>query len=74
MASTVPHSLRQARDNTILDLQAQLKEVGLIPFLQDVLKLTILGLDSAPVVVPDDLLIIIFYFRHNGPYKTTTYK
>uniref|UniRef100_A0A669F329 ELKS/RAB6-interacting/CAST family member 1a n=1 Tax=Oreochromis niloticus TaxID=8128 RepID=A0A669F329_ORENI len=27
MASTVPHSLRQARDNTILDLQAQLKEV-----------------------------------------------
>lgn len=29
MASTVPHSLRQARDNTILDLQAQLKEVFL---------------------------------------------
>lgn len=28
MASTVPHSLRQARDNTILDLQAQLKEVS----------------------------------------------
>ncbi|KAG7320505.1 hypothetical protein KOW79_016358 [Hemibagrus wyckioides] len=27
MASTVPHSLRQARDNTIMDLQAQLKEV-----------------------------------------------
>ncbi|XP_056272665.1 ELKS/Rab6-interacting/CAST family member 1-like isoform X1 [Pseudoliparis swirei] len=27
MASTVPHSLRQARDNTILDLQAQLKEI-----------------------------------------------
>ncbi|KAF7693812.1 hypothetical protein HF521_007565 [Silurus meridionalis] len=27
MASTVPHSLRQARDNTIIDLQAQLKEV-----------------------------------------------
>nr|XP_043891728.1 ELKS/Rab6-interacting/CAST family member 1-like isoform X2 [Solea senegalensis] len=27
MASTVPHSLRQARDNTILDLQSQLKEV-----------------------------------------------
>ncbi|XP_068168917.1 ELKS/Rab6-interacting/CAST family member 1-like isoform X2 [Antennarius striatus] len=27
LASTVPHSLRQARDNTILDLQAQLKEV-----------------------------------------------
>ncbi|XP_061780521.1 ELKS/Rab6-interacting/CAST family member 1-like isoform X3 [Nerophis lumbriciformis] len=27
MASTVPHSLRQARDNTILDLQTQLKEV-----------------------------------------------
>uniref|UniRef100_A0A673WBC1 ELKS/RAB6-interacting/CAST family member 1a n=1 Tax=Salmo trutta TaxID=8032 RepID=A0A673WBC1_SALTR len=27
MASTVPHSLRQSRDNTILDLQAQLKEV-----------------------------------------------
>uniref|UniRef100_A0A8C4Z3U6 ELKS/RAB6-interacting/CAST family member 1a n=1 Tax=Gadus morhua TaxID=8049 RepID=A0A8C4Z3U6_GADMO len=27
MSSTVPHSLRQARDNTILDLQAQLKEV-----------------------------------------------
>ncbi|TNN70896.1 ELKS/Rab6-interacting/CAST family member 1 [Liparis tanakae] len=27
MASTVPHSVRQARDNTILDLQAQLKEV-----------------------------------------------
>lgn len=30
MASTVPHSLRQARDNTILDLQAQLKEVSSI--------------------------------------------
>lgn len=28
LASTVPHSLRQARDNTILDLQAQLKEVS----------------------------------------------
>ncbi|XP_060550458.1 ELKS/Rab6-interacting/CAST family member 1 isoform X9 [Pantherophis guttatus] len=27
MASTVPHSLRQARDNTIMDLQTQLKEV-----------------------------------------------
>ncbi|XP_036373706.1 ELKS/Rab6-interacting/CAST family member 1-like isoform X5 [Megalops cyprinoides] len=27
LASTVPHSLRQARDNTIMDLQAQLKEV-----------------------------------------------
>uniref|UniRef100_A0AAV2KXQ1 FIP-RBD domain-containing protein n=1 Tax=Knipowitschia caucasica TaxID=637954 RepID=A0AAV2KXQ1_KNICA len=27
MSSTVPHSLRQARDNTILDLQTQLKEV-----------------------------------------------
>ncbi|XP_057179904.1 ELKS/Rab6-interacting/CAST family member 1 isoform X3 [Triplophysa rosa] len=27
MPSTVPHSLRQARDNTIMDLQAQLKEV-----------------------------------------------
>ncbi|XP_041113014.1 ELKS/Rab6-interacting/CAST family member 1-like isoform X16 [Polyodon spathula] len=27
MASTVPHSLRQARDNTIMDLQVQLKEV-----------------------------------------------
>ncbi|XP_027007202.1 ELKS/Rab6-interacting/CAST family member 1 isoform X4 [Tachysurus fulvidraco] len=27
MASTVPHSLRQARDNTIMDLQSQLKEV-----------------------------------------------
>uniref|UniRef100_A0A673NEL6 ELKS/Rab6-interacting/CAST family member 1-like n=1 Tax=Sinocyclocheilus rhinocerous TaxID=307959 RepID=A0A673NEL6_9TELE len=27
LASTVPHSLRQARDNTIIDLQAQLKEV-----------------------------------------------
>ncbi|XP_075945065.1 ELKS/Rab6-interacting/CAST family member 1-like [Anarhichas minor] len=27
MSSTVPHSLRQARDNTILDLQAQLKEI-----------------------------------------------
>ncbi|XP_068133345.1 ELKS/Rab6-interacting/CAST family member 1 isoform X5 [Hyperolius riggenbachi] len=27
VASTVPHSLRQARDNTIMDLQAQLKEV-----------------------------------------------
>ncbi|XP_068458852.1 ELKS/Rab6-interacting/CAST family member 1-like isoform X2 [Clinocottus analis] len=27
MASTVPHSLRQARDNTILDLQTQLKEI-----------------------------------------------
>ncbi|XP_062373923.1 ELKS/Rab6-interacting/CAST family member 1-like [Sardina pilchardus] len=27
LASTVPHSLRQARDNAILDLQAQLKEV-----------------------------------------------
>uniref|UniRef100_A0A672S598 ELKS/Rab6-interacting/CAST family member 1-like n=1 Tax=Sinocyclocheilus grahami TaxID=75366 RepID=A0A672S598_SINGR len=26
-ASTVPHSLRQARDNTIMELQAQLKEV-----------------------------------------------
>uniref|UniRef100_A0A3P9AN83 ELKS/RAB6-interacting/CAST family member 1 n=1 Tax=Esox lucius TaxID=8010 RepID=A0A3P9AN83_ESOLU len=26
-AATVPHSLRQARDNTIMDLQAQLKEV-----------------------------------------------
>ncbi|XP_003463756.1 ELKS/Rab6-interacting/CAST family member 1 isoform X2 [Cavia porcellus] len=27
LASTVPHSLRQARDNTIMDLQTQLKEV-----------------------------------------------
>ncbi|XP_018110330.1 ELKS/Rab6-interacting/CAST family member 1 isoform X10 [Xenopus laevis] len=27
MASTVPHSLRQAQNNTIMDLQAQLKEV-----------------------------------------------
>ncbi|XP_078424396.1 ELKS/Rab6-interacting/CAST family member 1 isoform X5 [Cetorhinus maximus] len=27
LASTVPHSLRQARDNTIMDLQSQLKEV-----------------------------------------------
>ncbi|XP_077091119.1 ELKS/Rab6-interacting/CAST family member 1 isoform X2 [Siphateles boraxobius] len=27
LASTVPHSLRQARDNTIIDLQSQLKEV-----------------------------------------------
>uniref|UniRef100_A0AAQ4NW35 ELKS/RAB6-interacting/CAST family member 1a n=1 Tax=Gasterosteus aculeatus aculeatus TaxID=481459 RepID=A0AAQ4NW35_GASAC len=27
MSSTVPHSLRQARDNTILDLQTQLKEI-----------------------------------------------
>nr|XP_014340226.1 PREDICTED: ELKS/Rab6-interacting/CAST family member 1 isoform X12 [Latimeria chalumnae] len=27
MASTVPHSLRQARDNTIMDLQAQLKDL-----------------------------------------------
>ncbi|XP_051546889.1 ELKS/Rab6-interacting/CAST family member 1-like isoform X1 [Myxocyprinus asiaticus] len=27
LASTVPHSLRQTRDNTIMDLQAQLKEV-----------------------------------------------
>lgn len=27
MASTVPHSLRQARDNTIMDLQTQLKDV-----------------------------------------------
>lgn len=27
MAFTVPHSLRQARDNTIMDLQSQLKEV-----------------------------------------------
>ncbi|XP_066506076.1 ELKS/Rab6-interacting/CAST family member 1a isoform X5 [Hoplias malabaricus] len=26
-ASTVPHSLRQARDNTIMELQAQLKEI-----------------------------------------------
>lgn len=34
MASTVPHSLRQARDNTILDLQAQLKEVLINAILQ----------------------------------------
>nr|XP_055047209.1 ELKS/Rab6-interacting/CAST family member 1 isoform X11 [Misgurnus anguillicaudatus] len=27
LSSTVPHSLRQARDNTIMDLQTQLKEV-----------------------------------------------
>ncbi|XP_038636129.1 ELKS/Rab6-interacting/CAST family member 1 isoform X3 [Scyliorhinus canicula] len=27
LASTVPHSLRQARDNTIMDLQSQLKEI-----------------------------------------------
>ncbi|TRY55441.1 hypothetical protein DNTS_004877 [Danionella cerebrum] len=27
LASTVPHSLRQTRDNTIMDLQVQLKEV-----------------------------------------------
>ncbi|XP_059360890.1 ELKS/Rab6-interacting/CAST family member 1-like isoform X4 [Carassius carassius] len=27
LASTVPHSLRQSRDNTIMDLQTQLKEV-----------------------------------------------
>ncbi|XP_078076201.1 ELKS/Rab6-interacting/CAST family member 1 isoform X3 [Mustelus asterias] len=27
LSSTVPHSLRQARDNTIMDLQSQLKEV-----------------------------------------------
>ena len=33
MSSTVPHSLRQARDNTILDLQAQLKEVRFIRIL-----------------------------------------
>lgn len=31
MSSTVPHSLRQARDNTILDLQTQLKEVFFFP-------------------------------------------
>lgn len=42
MASTVPHSLRQARDNTILDLQAQLKEVLCQFFSHDFLNSEIL--------------------------------